>query len=257
MLTNQQLRMAVLLGVCETPSLQEIAAEWDSNVPERARELERGIDASFREVIYPTTRSLLRKHGVGHRAIDVGCGLGYPTNLLSELGYVVEGIDISPRSIEYASQRFPHLRFTLADVCSFSYSHQQEFDVCLADMVLHNLTDLDESLSSIYRMLRGSGILLASIPHPAFWPPTEDLDYIYPRFDYLEERSFKVPFKIRSGAKHPSSITYFHRSISRYIKSFCHNGFRILDSVEPRVEHHNCPDLMFFVCSRISPNSDL
>ena len=50
----------------------------------------------------------------GARVIDLGCGSGTFTYLLSRRGYEVAGLDISPKLLELARSKYPDLDSTKA-----------------------------------------------------------------------------------------------------------------------------------------------
>jgi SAM-dependent methyltransferase len=62
-------------------------------------------------------RGLLRRSGApqGARVLDVGCGTGYYTALLRDIGYTARGIDLSEVAIERARRRYPGIRFDVRD----------------------------------------------------------------------------------------------------------------------------------------------
>ena len=61
-------------------------------------------------------------------ALDVGCGCnGRLADLLRQLGFSVEGIDVSERMIALAKQRQPTLRFYHADVCQWELPRKYDF----------------------------------------------------------------------------------------------------------------------------------
>lgn len=48
--------------------------------------------------------------------LDAGCGPGWISAYLHERGVEVSGVDLSPRMVELARERYPHLRFDVASV---------------------------------------------------------------------------------------------------------------------------------------------
>lgn len=206
------------------PTHIEIAHEWDMNVPLRAMELEQSVDATFREVIVPGILRLLANHRSGKEVLDVGCGLGYLSAIVAENGYHVTAIDISCDSIAYGKKHFPQVNFQSAEITEFTRSHKGSYDTCVANMVLHNTSDLDLVLRSIYESLREGGLFIFTIPHPLLWSFKRPIDF-WVRENYREEQVFKVPFRIRNGQTHPSAITYFHRPVEKYLMDMLEVGF--------------------------------
>jgi 2-polyprenyl-3-methyl-5-hydroxy-6-metoxy-1,4-benzoquinol methylase len=236
---------------CDNPSLDEIAAEWDRNVERRANELEDGIDGTYDGVLIPYMLRRLSECEQAERVLDVGCGLGFLANKFCEKGYKVEAIDISQKSIQYAEERFPAVKFYQSDVVSFSSTHiDTQYDVCVANMVLHNTPDLNQVTQAINSMLRPGGRLIVSIPHPRFWYRKRPIAK-YIENSYLSEQFFKVAFKIRNGQTHPSPITYFHRWQNRYRDILTRSGFSIENSDGERNSRESCPpDLLLMICRK-------
>jgi 2-polyprenyl-3-methyl-5-hydroxy-6-metoxy-1,4-benzoquinol methylase len=229
--------------------LAEIASEWDSNVADRAGELESGIDMTFADVIRPLFSNLIDQYGHGQKVIDLGCGLGYLSQSISEHGYLVVGIDISRASIDYASQRFPRANFLNISITDHAIQHAGEYDIGIASMVFHNMPDLEANIGAAFRLLKKGGVLLISMPHPVFWFQTRQFASEY-NYIYLKESTFKIPFRIRNGKMHRSLITYFHRPLSKYFLTLKEAGFSISALIEPENFNSNTVDLLFWVCIR-------
>lgn len=236
-----------------TTSMAGIAAQWDANVQSRANELETGMDRSYFGVLMPTIVELLLLHGGLGTLIDVGCGLGYLTEKLNNAGYEAEGVDISSASIEYASSRFPNTRFTNISVEDFAAQAHRRFDVCLANMVFHNVLDLDPCLHALSRLIRPGGLLVYSIPHPLFWP-LKRIRCLPSAFRYYRQEAHSVPFKISNGNQHPSPITYVHRPIASYLQSLAFHGFNLLNVREaPGPGLGSDPDILTFAYANQRP----
>jgi|CXWL01.1.fsa_nt_gi 2-polyprenyl-3-methyl-5-hydroxy-6-metoxy-1,4-benzoquinol methylase len=230
------------------PTIDEIAAEWNCNVSTRAHELEAEIDNTYISVIVPHFKNTLYRFAPPKaKILDVGCGLGYLTNLMANEGFEVAGIDIAEKAIDYAKIKFPATKFDCTNIIEFSKKNAGMFDICVANMVLHNLVDLNANLLAMYKLLKNGGDVIASIPNPKLWfikhIHNEDFQYAYDNNEV-----YKVPFKIRDGATHPSLITYIHRPISLYNQIIENAGFEVVESKHPRLGNgQEDQDLLFCV----------
>jgi SAM-dependent methyltransferase len=72
------------------------------------------------------------------RVLDVGCGPGTNARHLASTDYL--GLDINPKYIAYARQRYPG-RFEVADAARFSLGEDQQFDCIIVNSLLHHLDD--------------------------------------------------------------------------------------------------------------------
>jgi SAM-dependent methyltransferase len=121
----------------------------------------------------------------GQRALDVGCGPGALTGVLVEtLGSsAVAAVDPSPAFVEAARDRFPSVDVRLATAERLPFSHGT-FDVSLAQLVVHFMSDPIAGLSEMRRVTRPGGSLAAcvwdytrdSTPLTVFWKAARELD---------------------------------------------------------------------------------
>jgi SAM-dependent methyltransferase len=89
--------------------------------------------------------------------LDVGCGPGINTRHFAHTRY--RGIDINPRYIEYARQRYGR-DFIVADVCTYCAPDDERYDFILLNSLLHHIDT--ESTLRLLRQLQG---LLAADGH--------------------------------------------------------------------------------------------
>jgi len=229
------------------PTLDEIANEWNRNVPTRAKEFETEIDFTYLNVIVPKIQDALRRLALPKaRVLDIGCGLGYLTNIVSKGGYDITGIDVAEKAIEYAHANYPGIGFEHTSIVEFSWNHIELFDVHIANMILHNLVDINNNLSAMFRLLKKGGFVIASIPDPKLWFGKHVKDQNL-RFEYEINKIYKVSFKIRQGIIHPSPITYIHRSLSEYNRLIENAGFDVIESEHPR-QKNGWPDQDLLFC---------
>jgi len=93
--------------------------------------------------------------------IDIGCGLGYFTNLIAQTASCI-GVDIDQSCISHCQK---HLKGTylLSDVRSLPFS-DEVFDKAICTEVLEHFEDPGEVLRETRRILRPRGTLIASVP---------------------------------------------------------------------------------------------
>src|SRR5687768_1021997 len=121
----------------------------------------------------------------GQRALDVGCGPGALTApLVDRLGAdAVAAIDPSAPFVEAARERFPgvDVRSGAAENLPFS---DNEFDLTLAQLVVHFMADPVAGLREMGRVTRPGGVVAACVwdhagdggPLSAFWQAVRETD---------------------------------------------------------------------------------
>jgi SAM-dependent methyltransferase len=122
-----------------------------------------------------TPPSLVLEHLVRYRfatpfsggsVLDVGCGTGYGTAILSEAADLAIGVDCDPETIRYANQTYHrgNLEFVLADCRDLPF-RTQSFELAVFFEVIEHIREQDQSLGEIRRVLSPEGILILSTPN--------------------------------------------------------------------------------------------
>ena len=97
------------------------------------------------------------------RVVDVGCGTGTLTVLLSEAGYVVHGLDMSWRMLDYAAAKSDRVgskaSFVQADASRPPFA-ASSFDVVLTRHVLWALPDPGDAIQRWSDLLKPEGLLI-------------------------------------------------------------------------------------------------
>jgi SAM-dependent methyltransferase len=230
----------------EQQFLRRISKEWDRNAEKRCEQLARGLDFSHDRVLVPTVLHLAGKLR-GRNILDVGCGCGFLTDAAARRATSVLGVDISSEMITQARRRFGarrNLKFEVISIQDCGRDMKSMFDICLANMSLMLMPALDSVLASIYSLLRPSGRLVFSIPHPCTWN-TFRHDEPASSFDYWKSHEVVAPFRITLDSKPlPAPTTFFHRPLSAYIAALVRAGFSIQAFVEPSAPRHSPPEYL-------------
>lgn len=120
----------------------------------------------------------LRRHGVGERVLDLGCGTGRDAAHLHGAGRRVTGADLSEAMLAHARAHHPGPGYVRADLHGFDLG-QGEFDavVCLDSALLycHTNDQLGGFLSSCRHALTPGGLLVAEMRNGAYFLGRTDL----------------------------------------------------------------------------------
>ncbi|OBB18887.1 SAM-dependent methyltransferase [Mycolicibacterium setense] len=105
----------------------------------------------------PAIVELERTGRLGGKVLDVGCGAGEHTMLLTRLGYDVLGIDFSEQAVvqarENAAQRGIDAHFAVADATRLGESQGPRYDTIVDSALFHIFGDADRPryVSSLHR----------------------------------------------------------------------------------------------------------
>ena len=103
---------------------------------------------------------------VDKKVLDLGCGVGYGSNILADAAREVVGLDISEEAIEYARKNYtrPNLEFRVDNALHCSLE-SGSFDVVVCLEVIEHLDDYRGLLGEIRRLLKPGGRAIISTPN--------------------------------------------------------------------------------------------
>jgi ubiquinone/menaquinone biosynthesis C-methylase UbiE len=143
------------------------------------REVERLFDAmahSYDELepwyehLYTVLHAILRaelepRDGRRPCALDAGCGSGFQSALLEDLGYDTHGVDISPALLALARRRLQRSTLTRASIEALPYRDHCFDAVCCGGSTLSFVEAPGQALREFGRVLRPGGTLLLECEH--------------------------------------------------------------------------------------------
>jgi SAM-dependent methyltransferase len=138
------------------------------------------------------------------RALDLGCGDGAFTAVLSEAGTVPVGAEVAQAALTRARERHPELDFRLVPIEGPLPFEDCCFDLLWASEVIEHVADTARWLSEVRRVLKPGGRLLLTTPSHGrlrvglagierFSPPLGDHLHLYTKsslHSLLEEFGF-------------------------------------------------------------------
>jgi len=122
------------------------------------------------EHLYAVLHRILRETigrapAAGGRALDAGCGTGFQSALLTELGWAAHGVDVSAGALAVARRRLPGTAFALATVETLPYPDGRFDAVVCCGSTLSFVDDPARALAELGRVLRPGGRLLLDCEH--------------------------------------------------------------------------------------------
>ena len=142
------------------------------------------------------------------KVLDLCCGAGQTTAILSQYSSDVTGLDISPVALTRAASRVPHAKLIEAQAQDMPLL-DNSFDLIHTSVALHemNLLELESIFKEVYRILKPGGIFtFVDFHQPTnwlFWPPLAIFLWLFETetawkliFMNLVEMSESVGFKL-------------------------------------------------------------
>lgn len=98
--------------------------------------------------------------------LDIACGSGFGSEILSQKAKKVVGVDISWEAIQYCKTHYkkPNLSFIQMDCNSFAFP-ASTFDTIVSFETLEHLQDVDVFFKELRRVLKKDGLLIMSTPN--------------------------------------------------------------------------------------------
>lgn len=168
----------------------------------------------------------------GKSAIDIGCGEGRFSRILSELGATVTGIDLTEPFIERARSLSTGETYLLGNAETLHDIDNDTYDIAVSYIVLVDLQDYRSAINAAFRVLRPGGRLVVCNIHPmrscveGGWIKQGDAKLFYPVDNYTDEGPREFNW---FGRK----FVNMHFTLSSYIGTFLDAGFILRAFHEP------------------------
>lgn len=91
--------------------------------------------------------------------LDIGCGTGYGTSVIS-----ATGLDVDPEAISYARKHYPNTNFVVGSALKLPFA-DHKFDVVISFETIEHFPQTTKFLSEVKRVLRPKGLFILSTPN--------------------------------------------------------------------------------------------
>ncbi|MFN0278660.1 MAG: class I SAM-dependent methyltransferase [Pyrinomonadaceae bacterium] len=189
----------------------------------------------------PLIVELAKSHGYGKRIVDVGCGDGHISRLISTFAETVVGVDLSASMLNEAYRKsglFKNVQFLRGNFLNLeSTLPNQKFDVALgifAFCCVKNLNQLDWAFRSIYQVLEKNATAIIQIPDERENLSESSSQWIEDSPYSINEVGQLVNRRLKAIDDSWVDVARFHYRKKDYLNSISKAGFRIEYILEPK-----------------------
>lgn len=210
----------------------ELKAQWEAMAVDWIRQAQ-DAEKSHREAMLDGWMLDAVGDVSGCKVIDLGCGEGRFSRMLTERGAVVTGVDLCRPFIEFAKEhRVSDEVYLNGDMEDLNEIPGDEFDLAVSYVTLVDVPNMGSAVSEAFRVLRRGGRFVVCNLHPMVsanpgWIRQGKRQIHYPVDRYFDEGERDISLR----ADMP--WTNFHRTLSTQFQTFLGAGFTVEDIREP------------------------
>jgi ubiquinone/menaquinone biosynthesis C-methylase UbiE/GT2 family glycosyltransferase len=145
----------------------------------------------------------------GKRVLDIACGEGYGSEMLSRRAKSVVGVDIDPATVAHAIKKYhsPKMRF-LEGACEKIPLPDKSVDLVVSFETLEHFEDHNKFFREIERVLDSGGILVISTPEKAAY--SDKPTYVNP----FHKKELNREQFLQLLSQNYSHMTYFEQKVT-------------------------------------------
>ena len=208
---------------------------WNTNAEFWDHAMGNDLNDYHRQVVRPAVMEFLGNI-TGESILDIACGNGSFSALLSRMGADVTAIDYSDRLIDIAKKRWKesNVEFLVCDAAdeeSILSLGEHRFTKAVSTMALMDISDIKPMVKALSKVLKYNGLFVFATQHPCFVTLTDR---------YMTEHSYQG----EAIAGQPVQHTYYHRSLQDLFSPLFENGFIIAGLKETCFKDKEHPDVL-------------
>lgn len=205
---------------------EEHAGWWQEGFTE-------GADPEYTEQILPLAQRWLAG---ASSVLDVGCGEGQVARLAHAGGAQrVVGVDPTWAQVAEAAERGGGPSYARAGAAKLPFG-DASFDAVVACLVFEHITDVDDAIAEVARVLEPGGRFAFFLNHPLLQTPGSgwiDDQVLDPPEQYWRIGPYLIEDLSIEEVEKDVFIPFIHRPLSRYVNALADNGLRLVHMDEP------------------------
>ena len=206
---------------------------WDAHAQWWQDEFTDGADPEYTDQILPLIAERLPATGA---VLDVGCGEGQISRLAQRGGSsLVVGLDPTWSQVRVAVDRAGGPRYLRSGAAALPLA-DGAFDAVVACLVFEHITDLDDAIAEVARVLRRGGRFVFFLNHPLLQTPSSgwiDDQVLDPPEQYWRIGPYLHEDLTLEEVEKGIFIPFVHRPLGRYLNAMAANGLLVRHMEEP------------------------
>ncbi len=197
---------------------------WDDYAQSYTEKMDRNEYYWPRDDVIEAVLKFASNHLNGQRVIDVACGFGYLSRMLSEHGATVTAVDSSEMMIEIANTKSSgsSVGYSVADSAEVPFD-SGTFDTLVCNMALQDIENVEGTIREMVRLGTNGAIFVLSIRHPY----TDGWEANYARQEAIDN-----PLPSAEEGDRRNYPPRYHRPLSYYLNTIVGEGISIHRSDE-------------------------
>lgn len=230
-------------------SHNEVGRYWNENAEAWTHLARMGCDI-YRDLVNTPAFMRILPAVNGLKGLDIGCGEGHNTRLVTRRGARMTAFDIASKFVCYAHDENLQENLDISHCTASAVElpfRNSTFDFAVAFMSMMDIPEQEEVFSEVYRVLKPGAFFQFSIIHPCFatrrWKKVFDDngrevaiecgDYFNPINGEIEEWIFsQTPVELKEKYKR-FKVPYFSRTLSDWLNLLVEADFTIEHLNEP------------------------
>src|SRR5262249_9959836 len=146
-----------------SPRLKDLSSLYDADYFVYHRDgasIQHGILNQIRHLVYPASN-----HAPGKRLIELGSAQGHLLNALRQIGYEVQGLEISAAAVAESKSRYSLSVFGGTAEEYLKAGNAGMFDIVVACTVIEHVAEPDAFVNAAFSLLRPGGIFAMDTPN--------------------------------------------------------------------------------------------
>jgi 2-polyprenyl-3-methyl-5-hydroxy-6-metoxy-1,4-benzoquinol methylase len=166
--------------------------------------------------------NFILKHVQNKKVLDIACGCGYGTYLISKNGNAnsVLGVDIDESSIRYGNHRYYNEKVIRQVNNALEFPSKDKFDIIVSFETIEHISEYEKLINKFYELLDTNGLLFISTPISKITTTKpgnkyHEIEWSFSDFHYLFVKKFKINEIYLQNIKiNKYKLNYIHRAVN-------------------------------------------